>query len=246
LADIRQQFIAGARHITFGDPDFLNGPKHALKIARAMRAEFPLTWDFTAKVEHILEHRHLFAEFAELGCTYVVSAFEAVNPHILERLDKGHTPTQMEEALHILRDAGISPQPTWMPFTPWTSAQDYLDLLAWIRDHSLIPYVPAVQLAVRMLVPPGSALLDHPDVAEWCGELDAANFSYRWNHPDPRMDTLQQEVMRIAEFIQEGDPYWAFQRIESTARDMLGAPPIEWTFPSYSVEVPRLTEHWFC
>jgi hypothetical protein len=60
------------------------------------------------------------------------------------------------------------------------------------------------------------------------------------------MDTLQQEVMRIAEFIQEGDPYWAFQRIESTARDMLGAPPIEWTFPSYSVEVPRLTEHWFC
>ena len=29
LADIRQQVAAGAEHITFGDPDFLNGPTHA-------------------------------------------------------------------------------------------------------------------------------------------------------------------------------------------------------------------------
>ncbi len=30
-----------ARHITFGDPDFLNGPGHSLAIARALHAEFP-------------------------------------------------------------------------------------------------------------------------------------------------------------------------------------------------------------
>jgi len=32
LADIRQQVAAGATHVTFGDPDFFNGPAHAAKI----------------------------------------------------------------------------------------------------------------------------------------------------------------------------------------------------------------------
>ena len=41
LADVRQLVAAGATHITFGDPDFLNGPRHALRVARALHAEFP-------------------------------------------------------------------------------------------------------------------------------------------------------------------------------------------------------------
>ncbi len=41
LADIRTQVKRGARHITFGDPDFFNGPTHALRIARALHQEFP-------------------------------------------------------------------------------------------------------------------------------------------------------------------------------------------------------------
>ncbi len=68
LADIRQQVMAGAQHITFGDPDFLNGPGHARKLAQALHAEFPgLSFDFTTKVEHILAHGDLLAELADLG-----------------------------------------------------------------------------------------------------------------------------------------------------------------------------------
>src|SRR5262249_35666037 len=60
LEDIRRQVAAGAAHITFGDPDFLNGPGHSLKVVRALHAEFPtVTFDFTAKVQHILEKRDL-------------------------------------------------------------------------------------------------------------------------------------------------------------------------------------------
>lgn len=33
MADIHQQVEAGAEHITFGDPDFLNGPGHAMKLS---------------------------------------------------------------------------------------------------------------------------------------------------------------------------------------------------------------------
>src|SRR6185436_14513920 len=62
LADVRGQVQQGARHISFGDPDFLNGPTHAQRIARALHREFPeLSLDFTAKVEHLVRHRGLFA-----------------------------------------------------------------------------------------------------------------------------------------------------------------------------------------
>ncbi|MGH9814346.1 MAG: CUAEP/CCAEP-tail radical SAM (seleno)protein, partial [Candidatus Acidiferrales bacterium] len=57
LADVRQQVSAGAEHITFGDPDFFNGPGHALEIVRALHRAFPaLTYDVTIKVEHLLKH----------------------------------------------------------------------------------------------------------------------------------------------------------------------------------------------
>lgn len=247
LADIRQQVQAGAQHISFGDPDFLNGPKHALRIAEALHTEFPeVTFDFTAKVEHVIEHQALMPKFAALGCTFIVTAFEAVHEHILERLAKGHTRAQMEEALRILHDAGIAPQPTWMPFTPWTTLDNFVELLDWIKAQALIPYVPIVQLAVRMLVPPGSALLDHADVEEWCGELDEENFSHRWTHPDPRMDQLHKEILTLAEDWHDADPYWVFMQVEQAAYGMSGSFAAFWQIPTDQISVPRLTEHWFC
>ena len=41
LEDIRRQVAAGAEHITFGDPDFFNGPTHAMRIVEALHREFP-------------------------------------------------------------------------------------------------------------------------------------------------------------------------------------------------------------
>lgn len=247
LADIRQQVVAGARHVSFGDPDFLNGPGYALKITRALHAEFPgLTFDFTTKVEHILKHRTLFAEFRELGCSFVISAFESTSDRVLARLEKGHTAADMEAALEILAGAGIHVQPTWVPFTPWTTLADTIEMLAWIRAHNLIQHVPLVQLSVRLLVPPESALLDHPDVADWCGPLDAANFTYRWQHSDERMERLQQEVARLAENGSD-DAFAAFAAVEKVAYELDGrSPPPQPLLTPYQPAPPRLTEDWFC
>ncbi len=41
LDDIRQQIERGASHVTFGDPDFFNGPTHAMRIVETLHAEFP-------------------------------------------------------------------------------------------------------------------------------------------------------------------------------------------------------------
>ncbi len=249
LADIRQQVAAGARHITFGDPDFLNGPGHALKIAQALHAEFPrLTFDFTTKVEHILEHRELMGQLGEAGATFVVSAFESTSAQVLARLHKGHSVDQMEEALAVLAEVGMAVQPTWVPFTPWTTLDDYLGMLAWIRSHGLIPATPGVQMSIRLLVPPSSALLDHPDVESWRGELDAANFTWRWDHPDPRMDDLARQVSRIAEDAEEdADPWDVFAAVEGAAYAVAGRTPPVHPRPTFlPPSPPRLTENWFC
>src|SRR5207244_5358559 len=80
LADIRQQVEAGASHITFGDPDFLNGPGPALAGARALHAEPPsVTFAFPAELEHLRRHRGRLREFAELGCAFIVTAAESVS-----------------------------------------------------------------------------------------------------------------------------------------------------------------------
>ena len=269
IADIAQQVENGAQHITFGDPDFLNGPGHARKVARALNTAFPhVSFDFTAKVEHLLKHRRLLPELAEHGASFVVSAFESTSEHVLSRLQKGHTRQQMEEALTVVAEAGLSIQPTWMPFTPWTSLDDYLFMLQWIRDQGLITQVPAVQLSIRMLVPPGSALLSEEDSEAWQGTLDAPNFTFQWQHPDPRMDALQQQVARIAELAGQyeaegssgagggnlpdpvGDaasPYAVFHRIQCAAHNAAGRPPpVLPPLSSYIPRPPRLTEHWFC
>src|SRR5207237_955830 len=118
LEDIRQLVVAGAGHITFGDPDFLNGPGHALKLVRELHVEFPdVSYDFTAKIEHVRRHRELFAEFAATGCAFVVSAVETLSDVVLAHLEKGHTKADVAEAIAILRHAGIAPRPTFVPVT---------------------------------------------------------------------------------------------------------------------------------
>lgn len=249
MADIRQQVAAGAGHITFGDPDFLNGPGHALQVARALHSEFPaVTFDFTTKVEHILERRALLPELRRLGAAFVVSAFESVSDVVLKRLDKGHTAADLDLALQILAEADLPVQPTWVPFTPWTTFNDYLSLLTWIRQRGLVLHVPAVQMAIRLLVPPRSHLLRQADINQWLGPLEPENFNYCWHHPDPQVDELQQRVWDYVECEgQNEEPRAAFTAIERLAYEFAKRPVPNWNaLPRSEVAPPRLTENWFC
>ena len=252
LQDIRQLEQAGAGHITFGDPDFLNGPSHALRIARALHAEFPeLTFDFTTKIEHILKRRTLFPEFAALGCVFVVSAVESLSDTVLVNLEKGHTRADVFAALGIMRQAGIALRPSLVSFTPWTSLEDYLDVLGVVEREGLIDHVDPVQYAIRLLVPPGSMLLGRSAIRPYLGPLDQAAFSYRWTHPDRRMDELHQAVTRLVEEATKADEDAAvtFQRIRALAtavRDGRQPTAVSGCLPLERERPPRLTEPWFC
>ena len=164
LADARAQIEAGARHLDFGDPDFLNGPTHALRVTRALHAAHPdVTFSFTAKVEHIVAQAALIPELAASGALFVVSAVESLSDRVLAALAKGHQAADVPRAIAIVRAAGMSLRPTFVAFTPWTTLDDYLELCRFIRAHELEDEVDPVQLSLRLLVPPGSLLLTAPD-----------------------------------------------------------------------------------
>lgn len=251
LDDIRHLISLGARHITFGDPDFLNGPGHALRLARALHRAFPdVTFDITTKVEHIIEHAGLFPELKSLGCAFVVSAIESVSDLVLERLEKGHDRADIVRALDILDDAGIPMRPSLVAFTPWTTIDDYLTMLEFIETRCLIDHIDPVQYTIRLLVPPGSALLDRPETLTWLGPLDEAAFFYRWDHPDSRMDALHRRVSRLVEDAVRAneDPAVTFSWIKSLADATAGVSPLASLSPVSLTRrrIPRLTESWFC
>jgi radical SAM superfamily enzyme YgiQ (UPF0313 family) len=248
LEDVRRQVQAGARHITFGDPDFLNGPGHALKVVRAVHAEFPaLTFDITTKVEHILKQRALFPELAACGCLFLISAVESLSDTVLTVLEKNHTRADVVAALEVVRAAGITFRPTWVAFTPWTTRGDYREVLEFVEEHDLIDHVDPVQYSIRLLVPPGSYLLDRPAMKPHLGPLDQASFCYRWAHPDPHMDHLHREVSALVERdTQAGaDPSDTFYRVWALAA---GRRPADVASPLARdrLRAPRLSEPWFC
>jgi radical SAM superfamily enzyme YgiQ (UPF0313 family) len=248
MEDIRRQVQAGARHITFGDPDFLNGPKHSLRVVRAMHDEFPeLTFDFTAKVEHLLNRGEDLQEFADAGCLFIITAVESLSEKILTILDKRHTRQDVETAVRIVRSAGIALRPTWVSFTPWTTREDFREVLEFVEENDLIDHVDPVQYAIRLLVPPGSWLAEHEAMLPYRGELNESAFTYRWSHPDPHMDRLQREVAGIVEqgAMTGEDPAATFFRVRDLAG---GGQPVgaACSLPAERHRAPRLSEAWFC
>jgi radical SAM superfamily enzyme YgiQ (UPF0313 family) len=261
LEDVRRQVDAGATHITFGDPDFLNGPGHTMALARALHAEFPaVTFDITAKVEHLLARRDLLAELPRLGCLFAVTAAESLSDRTLAILDKGHTRADVEALIALARGAGLPLRPTWVPFTPWSGLDDYLDLLEFAVSWDLVDSVDPVQWSIRLLVPPGSLLETHADFLPVRGPLDAARFTWTWAHPDPRVDALEREVAALVEAAAgaDGDPRATFAAIARAAARAGGAGRggrlAGWATSSDMASpgahakgrTPRLTEPWFC
>jgi len=242
LADIRQQVAAGAQHITFGDPDFLNGPGHALPLIRALHDEFPdVTYDVTIKIEHLLRHADTLPTFAATGCLFITSAVESLDNAVLARLAKGHTKADFLRALELTRAHDLTLLPTFVPFTPWTTRESYLDLLRAIRDLDLIGNTAPIQLAIRLLIPAGSKLLQLGDLE--CGDFDAAALQYRWKHSDAEMDRLSSDLQRL---IRAADRRGAsrtevFGLIWERA---FGKPP-DFHLAARAT-VPYLTEPWYC
>ncbi len=251
LEDVRRQVAAGAQHITFGDPDFFNGPGHAIPLVRALHAEFPdLSYDVIIKVEHLLKHADLLPVLRDTGCVLVTSAVEAVDDAILERFDKHHTRADFARAVGLLRATGLALNPTFVAFTPWTTRASYLDFLRAIWELDLVEHVAPIQYAIRLLIPAGSRLLELTDVRALIGPFAEAALAYPWAHPDPGMDQLYRDVMRAVRV--RRSRHEAFQAVWRLAKAALATPTQERDDFVTSQQrparkpIPRMSEPWYC
>ena len=247
LADIRQQVAMGARHISFGDPDFFNGPTHSLKIVRALHEEFPdITYDATIKVQHLIEHADLLPELKKTGCLFITSAVESVDDRVLEYLAKNHSSRDFNRVVALMREAGIAFAPTFVAFTPWMTLDGYIELLRRIADLDLVESVPPVQLSIRLLIPKGSYLLQLPGFSDLIEDFDPVLLGYPWRHRDPRVDRLQSQVQSLVEQSEKLPRREAFERISQMAHAALGIPVPALPKSKNQRPIPRLSEPWYC
>jgi radical SAM superfamily enzyme YgiQ (UPF0313 family) len=250
LEDIRRQVAAGAQHITFGDPDFFNGIRHAMELVEEFHGEFPaVTYDVTIKIEHLLKYEQYLPTLRDTGCLFVISAVESVDDTVLGFLDKGHTREDFLRVVKTFRELGMTLHPTFVPFTPWTTVESYLDLLRVIEQQGVIENVAPIQLGIRLLIPEGSRMLELEEVRRVVGPFDPQSLAYPWKNADPRLDSFSetvQEIAATAERQKESRPA-TFERIWQAAHAAAGlpAPQIDVSTQGHT-GVPFLSEPWYC
>ncbi len=252
LDDVRQQVDSGAEHITFGDPDFFNGIGHAIALVEEFHRRFPrVTYDVTIKIEHLLHHARHLSALRDSGCLFITSAVESVDDAVLQRLAKGHTRADFLRAVVLCREAGLTLQPTLVPFTPWTTLESFAELLDVIESQNLVENVPPIQFAIRLLIPRGSYLLDLPEMSAFIRPFDEAALVYPWSNPDPRVDELAAAVQKA---VQSGEKMHLsrahiFHKIRNVVRAATGLPPLPLPAPTLlalSPAIPHLNEPWYC
>ena len=247
FADVDAQVAVGAEHITFGDPDFFNGPTHALRIVEGVHAAHPsVTYDVTIKVEHLLQHRDLLPRLRATGCLFVTSAVESVDDHVLALLEKGHTRQDFIDAVSACRDAGVMLTPTFVAFHPWLTLDGYCDLLDTIAGLDLVDHVAPIQLAIRLLIPRGSRLMELEEVQRLVGPFDPATLAYRWTSPDPRVDDLHRAINTLIGVRLAWDRREAFAEIRALAHNAAGTESPATPRASAHALVPYLSEPWYC
>ena len=246
LEDIENQIHMGAEHISFGDPDFLNGPTHARKVVEALHQQFPrVTFDATIKIEHLLAHVDMLPVLRDSGCLFVTTAAESVDDTILDYLQKNHTNEDFSKAVEILREIGIDLAPTFVAFSPWTTLQGYIDLLSRLVDLRMVESVPSIQLAIRLLIPMGSYLLKIPGFEGQLEKFDPEILGYPWLNRDKRVDDLHAAVQRLVEKADGSTRSSVFKSIWLIAHEFTGtiAPELPDDLGS---EIPHHSEAWYC
>jgi radical SAM superfamily enzyme YgiQ (UPF0313 family) len=251
MADIIQQIEAGAEHITFGDPDFFNGPGHTLPIINSLHEKLPwITYDVTIKIEHLLKHRRFLPILKKSGCAFVTSAVESIDNRVLKLFDKGHTKDDFLRVVKIFHELELNLNPTFVTFTPWSTLENYRELLRLLLELGLAENVAPIQLAIRLLIPNGSKLLELQEVRNVIGKFNEEKLSYEWHNPDPKVEKLYHDIFDLVKATKSSDltRMQIFRAVWDCLNRITDNKEI---FPEHSAITPRstipyLNEPWYC
>jgi hopanoid C-3 methylase len=201
LVDVRNLVADGMTHLTFIDADFFNTKQHGIKILRQLHVEFPhLTYDFTTRVDHILENKETLKEMEGLGVRFITSALEFPSELVLDAVAKYTSLEQIEESIKFLRSTTIQLNPTFIMFNPWIQLEDIAAFRAFVERNELDDIIDPVQYETRLHLYKGSPLINSPGMKGV--SLTENEFNYEWKHADSRVDELYlQSVTPLEEGI---------------------------------------------
>ena len=175
----------------------------------------------------------------------MTSAVESLDDRVLEKLDKGHTRAEFQEALRLMREVQLPMAPTFIPFTPWTTRESYGEFLRALVELDLVEQVSPVQLAIRLLIPEGSLLMKVPEVRAMVQPFDWKGLCYPWHNRDPWVDGLHGSIQETIKREERRKTPRAgiFRKIWELAQ--AGEWPVEVPMAARAT-VPYLTEPWYC
>ena len=246
IKDVENQIEAGAQHISINDPDFFNGPNHALKILEKLNIQFPeITYDSTIKVQHILKYQEYFKRLKDLNMLFVISAFETTNDKVLNILQKNHTSDDLRTAVELSLENNIDIRPTWMPFSPWTEKSDLVNIIKLIENYKLRETVDPIQLTIKLLIPKNSLILQSGEIKQYLESYDPSSFSYSWKYENSVIDEIQNSLFNYVLENESVDEYTQYLGLVKIIESYTDNPLL--VHSDYPMKnVPKLSETWFC
>jgi hypothetical protein len=164
-----------------------------------------------------------------------------VDDDILVKLDKGHTRADFLSVAEDFRRAGLALAPTFIAFLPWTTRQSYAEFLNVIRDLDLVPNVSPVQLALRLLIPSGSRMLELDEISKLVTGFDPKALTHQWRYPDNEMNAFAARIFQIVGQAQKASR----SRTETFAEVWRETMHEELDLVDRAA-IPYLNEPWYC
>lgn len=189
VADALQLAEEGVRHFCFIDAEFFNARAIGLGVVERLVKEIgPITFEFTTRVDHILDYTNELEKLVALGLRRVTSALEFPSDRILRIFDKHIDVDHMRAAIAEAGRLGFELNPTFIPFTPWVEYDELLTFEDFLVDTGLARVTDPTALQTRLLLFKGSPLLASP----WMEDVTTVDrgFWVEWTHPDPRVEEL--------------------------------------------------------
>jgi len=198
MADVDQLVKQGVEHITFVDAEYINNIKFSLDIVNRIHDKYPqLTYDFTTRIDHVVENEAAISEFKNTGCIAITTSIEFPRKDILEKLDKGITSQHILKGMEILKRNEIKVHTTFVTFNPWTDLEGLMNLSFFIKDNDLEDVIDPIQYETRLHIYKGSPLLNDGTLSGLT--LHEQDFHYEWEHPDPQVEEVFQRMVKPAE-----------------------------------------------
>ncbi len=189
LNDVDILIDMGMEHLTFIDAEFFNAKRRSFETLTLIHKRHPsLTYDFTTRVDHILEVRDELRGLYNQGVRVITSALEFPKNEVLKQVRKEVNVSDLKTAVRLVQNSGIVLNPTFIMFNPWVGLEDISNFNEFLVETNMENSVDPIQYETRLHLYKGSPLLENQTIRAL--KMEEHEFYYDWTHPDERVDEL--------------------------------------------------------